>query len=116
MDPRIISPRINLVQGDTGPQIEVTITDAATGDAVDLTGAIAVLHFRSEETQETLFTRPMTIPALTADEGVAVISWGTYDLDQEPGEYRGEVEVTLASGTRQTVYEAIKFRIREEYA
>jgi len=32
------------VQGDTGPQIRVTLTEEDTGNAVDLTGATVTLH------------------------------------------------------------------------
>jgi len=108
--------RIRLVQGDTGPQVQVTLTDEASGDPIDLTGATATLHFRSEATGTTLFSRPLVIAGATAAQGIATVVWDTTDLDQVPGDYYGEVEVVLATGLRQTVYDLLKFRLREDYA
>jgi len=116
MDSRLISPRIELVRGDTGPQIKLTITDEATGAVADLTDGSAVLHFRAEDSTTLLFSRNLNIPSGTADEGIAYIQWGADDLDQTPGDYEGEVEVTFGSGLRQTVYDTLKFRIRDEFA
>ena len=116
MDARFMDSRIRLVQGDTGPQVQVTLTDEASGDPIDLTGATATLHFRSEATGTTLFSRPLVISGATAAQGIATVVWDTTDLDQDPGDYSGEVEVVLATGLRQTVYDLLKFRLREDYA
>lgn len=116
MDARFMDSRIRLVQGDTGPQVQVTLTDEVTNDPIDLTGATATLHFRSEATGTTLFSRPLLIPVATAAQGLATVVWEATDLDQDPGDYSGEVEVVLATGLRQTVYDILKFRLREDYA
>jgi len=116
MDARFMDSRIRLVQGDTGPQVQVTLTDETTGDPINLSGATATLHFRSEATGTTLFSRAMTIPVATATQGLATVVWNTGDLDQDPGDYEGEIEVVLATGIRQTVYDTLKFRLREDYA
>ena len=108
--------RIRLVQGDTGPQVQVTLTDETSGDPIDLTGATATLHLRSEATGTTVLSRPMVIPGATSTQGLATVVWGATDLDQDPGDYSGEIEVVLASGLRQTVYDLLKFRLREDYA
>lgn len=34
-----MAEKIKLVQGDTGPQVRLTLTDDITGKAIDLTGA-----------------------------------------------------------------------------
>ena len=47
---------ITLVQGDTGPQIKVTLTRSDTGSAEDLTGATIKLHFRKKDTTTSLFS------------------------------------------------------------
>lgn len=116
MDARIMDSRIRLVQGDTGPQIQVTLTDESTGSAIDLREATATLHFRSETTGVTLFSRDLTIPEITAEQGIAIVVWESTDLNQDPGDYEGEIEVVLATGIRQTVYDVLKFRLREDYA
>lgn len=116
MDQRITDTRIRLVRNDTGPQVRLTITNQLTGLPVDLTGATVTLHFRNEVTGEFLFSRPLVVPALTAASGVAVIEWAADDLDQDAGDYEGEVEVVGADSIIQTIYYPLKFRIREEIA
>lgn len=116
MDSRITTPRINLVRGDTGPQVQLTLYDAQSGNPLDLTGASADLHFRAVGSTTVLFSRALTIPGVTAAQGLAVIAWGATDLDQAAGDYEGEVEVTFASGIIQTVYDTLQFRIREQFA
>lgn len=116
MDSRVTTPRINLVRGDTGPQIQLTLYDAQTGNPLVLTGATAELHFRAVGTTTVLFTRPLTIPGATAAQGLAVIAWGANDLDQPAGDYEGEVEITFSTGMIQTVYDTLPFRIREQFA
>ena len=48
--------------------------------------------------------------------GVAVLSWQSTDLDRAAGDYEGELETVLSDGTRQTVYDTIQFRLREDFA
>ena len=116
MDSRISTPRINLVRGDTGPQVQLTLYDAQSGDPLDLSGATADLHFRAVGSTTLLFSRPLTIPGVTAAQGLAVIAWGANDLDQPAGDYEGEVEITFSTGVVQTVYDTLQFRIREQFA
>lgn len=114
MDPRISDTRIRLVRNDTGPQISLTLTDESTGAAINLSGATATLHFRAVG-GPTLFSRALTIPAPTATQGVAIVVWQVGDLDHPAGYYEGEVEVLSATGQRQTVYDPLQFRIREDF-
>jgi hypothetical protein len=101
------------VQGDTGPQIQVTVT-SADGVAANLTGGSVTLHFRAAGTTTVLFSRALAF--LDATNGKAVLQWQTGDLDVEAGNYEGELEVVLSSGLRETRYELLKFKIREDFA
>lgn len=47
---------ILLVQGDTSPQVKVTLTRKDTGSAEDLTGSTVKLHFRKKATTTLLFS------------------------------------------------------------
>lgn len=116
MDPRVSDSRIRLVSGDTGPQVQLTLTNEDTGAAIDLSGATATMHFKSVATGAVVFSRVLFIPPLTATQGITTVVWGTTDLDQAAGDYDGEIEVVFASGVRQTVYSTLKFRIREQFA
>jgi hypothetical protein len=101
------------VQGDTGPQIQVTVT-SADGVAANLTGGSVTLHFRAAGTTTVLFSRALAF--LDATNGKAVLQWQTGDLDVEAGNYEGELETVLSSGLRETRYELLKFKIREDFA
>jgi hypothetical protein len=116
MDPRITDTRIKLVRGDTGPQVQLTLTNEATGAVIDLTGATATLHMKAVATGTVVFSRPLIIAPPTAAQGVALVVWGATDLDQTPGDYDGEVEVILTGGMRQTVYDVLRFRLRDQFA
>ena len=101
----------NYVQGDTGPQIKVTLVDEDTNTATDLTGATATLHFRSAGESTVLFSRALFIQADTAPNGIAILQWQPNDLNQEAGTYEGELEVVRSSGLRETLFETLRFRI-----
>jgi hypothetical protein len=106
---------IRLVRNDTAPQLRFTVTDTLTGTPVDLTSATVTLHFRAVNTTTVLFSRPANIIA-PATNGVAVIAWQVGDLDLPEGEYEGEVEIVLASGVRETIFNTLQFVLREEFA
>jgi hypothetical protein len=36
-------------------------------------------------------------------------------LDQSSGDYEGEIQITFFDGTIQTVYELLKFKVREDF-
>lgn len=104
------------VQGDTGPQIKLTLTEEDTGDPVDLTNGTVTLHFRAAGEDNVLFSRQFFINEETATLGEAILQWEVGDLNVEAGAYEGEVEVVRAGGLRETLYDRLKFRIREDFA
>ena len=106
----------NYVQGDTGPQIRLTLTDDDTGTATNLTGASVTLHFRAAGDTSVLFSRALVVNSDTASSGVAILQWVAGDLEQAAGVYEGEIEIVKPSGLRTTLYETLRFRIREDFA
>tara|TARA_B110000977_G_scaffold188402_1_gene256600 strand:+ start:845 stop:1180 length:336 start_codon:yes stop_codon:yes gene_type:complete len=106
----------NYVQGDTGPQIQVTLVDEETNTATNLTGATVTLHFRAVGETTVLFSRALYINPDTATTGVAIVQWQTSDLDRDAGTYEGEIEIVKASGLRETLFDTLRFRIREDFA
>lgn len=104
------------VQGDTGPQIRVTLTNEDDNTAVDLTSATVTLHFREAGAESVLFSRAFYINPDTANNGVAVLQWATDDLQVDAGTYEGEIEVVRSSGVRETLFERLKFKIRADFA
>ncbi len=104
------------VQGDTGPQIRVTLTNDDDSTPVDLTSATVTLHFREAGAESVLFSRQFFINSETATNGIAVLQWNTGDLDVDAGTYEGEIEVVRGDGIRETLYDKLKFKIREDFA
>jgi len=103
------------VQGDTGPQIRLTLTQGDSDTPVDLTGASVALNFRAAGESNVLFSRGLLVSSSTASQGIATLQWQTDDLNQEAGTYEGEVEVVLATGLRETLFDLLKFKIREDF-
>ena len=69
---------------------------------------------QKDQTQTVLFSRALAFSDAT--NGKAVLQWQTGDLDVEAGNYEGELETVLSSGLRETRYELLKFKIREDFA
>jgi hypothetical protein len=107
--------RIKIVQGDTGPQIRCSLTDASTGEPIDLTGAQAFMHVRQVGEEALAFSLPLYINPEFASTGQAIAIFRPGDWDREAGEYEAELEVVNPStGFRQTVFELMRFKLRED--
>ena len=103
---------IQLVQGDTGPQIKAEIT--RDGSAEDLTGATAVLRFRKKKTDTVLFTLSSVSNSDQLAVGELYFAFSSGQLDLDEGYYEGEIEI-LNDGVRETVYEIVDFFLREDF-
>lgn len=108
-----MAEKIKLVQGDTLPQVLVTLTDDVTGLPVNVTGASALMRFRA--LGGTTLIDTLVGVVLNGPNGELVFTWGPTTLNVEAGDYEGEVEVTFSNGARQTVYELLKFKVREDF-
>lgn len=109
-----MSERIKLVQGDTRPQLQLTLTDEGTGTAIDITNAVCTMKFRAAG--ETTVLDTLTGAVTNGPQGVVVFLWNSTTLDVPAGDYEGEVSVEFPNGGGlQTVYEILKFRLREDF-
>ncbi len=121
--------RIFLVQGDT-PQVKVVVTDELTGDPMNLSGGTVLMRFRavgSDVLQAVLAgtllagierdDRIVTtgIYATPGAGGRVVFQFGPSDLLCTPGDYEGEIEVTLSDSRVITIYRPTRFRLREQF-
>lgn len=106
------------VQGDTGPQLQLTLTDEDTGTATDLTSGTVQMHFRAAGSTTVLYTKTLYVNPAPAEsvKGIALVNWATGELDYDAGTYHGEIEITKATGQIETIYDTIKFKIREDFA
>ncbi len=123
--------KLKLVQGDTRPQVKTVVKDDETGLPLDVSAATVRMLFR--QAGNTLIQATLTGTLLTGLEnadgtintsapydvpgvgGRVVFPWVAGDLDCDPGDYEGEIKVTFADSTTQSVYEPLKFRVREKF-
>lgn len=121
--------RIPLVQGDTQPPLTLSLKDRDTGLPIDMSGATVRLKFRQEgETALQATVTGTLLAGLVLEDGTVDdtddtpgaggrvrFTWGTGDLDCDPGRYEGEVEITYSGGTVQTMYDRLKFKLRADF-
>ncbi len=120
------SANLQLVVGDTLPELTFTLKDsntAASGktldpedettwSAVDLTGDSVRLRIRKIGSTTVTSNIPATISDPT--NGVCIVQFPTGTWT-EAGNFEGELEHTTSSGGIQTVNELIKFKIRDDF-
>ena len=121
---------INLVQGDTKPQLNFTLRDSTTAIVtnpvtildkddsstwiiINISGVAIELKFRAINSTTVLSTINCSISNGTA--GTCYMIWPAGVLDVAAGIYEGELQLTMADGTIQTVYDKLKFKIREQF-
>lgn len=119
---------INLVAGDDKPELNFTLRDsnkAASGKVldeedpttwapIDLTGLTVKVHFRALGGDTILDTMTCgTIAPLT--NGNCFMQWNPTTLDVDPGTYEAEIELIDSSGSKQTIFDKLKFKVRAEF-
>ena len=121
------SDTINLVVGDTLPEVTVTLRDsnkAATGqtldendsttwDPINLSGATVRMRIRKVGSTTVSSTLTMTIVG-DATEGKASTNFPSGTLD-EAGLFEAEVEITYSDGNKQTVNDLLKLKVRDDF-
>jgi len=107
--------KIKLVQGDTRPAIVCVLTDVTSDTAINLAGATVRLKFRAAG--EDVLTATILGAITDASTGTCVFYPASAPemLTGEPGYYEGEIEITFSDGQVQTVYELLKFMVREDF-
>jgi len=107
---------IYLVQGDTGPQIYISVTREDTGDAIDVSGGSARLKVRKKGSTALEFTLTAADIGSNLEEGNLYFSLDGGQLATiASGNYEGEVELTFSDGVIETVYEPVNIVIREDF-
>lgn len=128
--------RIKLVRGDTRPRVEVCLTDEATGTPADLSGATVVLRFRYEAATVVTAALVGTLIAGTLIEdgtpygrfdtsnpayavpgagGMVRFEFPADALLATAGFYDGEIECSFPDGSVHTVYDLLKFTLRDQF-
>lgn len=108
-----MSDVIKLVQGDTRPQLRVTLTDDNTGLAIDISGSTCRMFFR--EVGESGILDTLNGVITSGINGQVVFSWNPNTLAGAEGDYEGEVQVTFPDDTIQSIYKPLRFRVRADF-
>jgi hypothetical protein len=121
------SDTINLVVGDTLPEVTVTLrdsnkaasgqtldpNDSTTWDPINLTGATVRMRIRKVGSTTVSSTLTMTVPS-PATDGKAFTNFPSGTLD-EAGLFEAEVEITYSTGAKQTVNDLLKLKVRDDF-
>lgn len=110
-----MADKIKLVQGDTRPAIVCTLTDEVTGAVISITGAVPRLKFRAVGATTLTATVVGTVIDGAAGKCVFYPASAPEMLLGDAGDYEGEIEITFSDGQIQTVYDLLKFKIREDF-
>lgn len=108
-----MSNTIKLVQGDNLPYIRVALKNA-DGTAMDVSDATVVVKFRAAGSTTTLSILNCTF-VTDGTDGLVVFNFPGTTLDVDAGAYEGEIEIDFA-GQIQTVYNLLKFLVREDFS
>lgn len=110
-----MSDKIKLVQNDTRPALVVTITDDTTGNPIDMTGSTLALKFRQVGSSSLQATVAGIVTGGTSGQVTFFPSTAPEMLAGTPGDYEGEIQITFPDGQIQTVYDTLKFKVRQEF-
>lgn len=103
------------VVNDIGSQIKVTLTRDDDDSAIDLTDAAVYLRVSREGSKTLLYT--VTADAGSAAQraaGIVIFTFSQSNLDQEPGNYWGEIQISFTSGKIESVYELLNITLRTD--
>lgn len=119
---------INLVANDTKPYIDIVLRDSnkplpginldpddpTTWHPIDLTGVTVKVHFRAIGTKEILDTLDCVKHAPYKD-GKCFMVWNPETLAVKAGTYEGEVFLEYEDGNTLTIFDRLKFKVREDF-
>ena len=119
---------INLVAGDTKPEINLTLKDsntAASGQTldeddsttwavIDITDPTIKVKFRLLGATSILDTMTCVKVAPTTG-GQCYMPWNSDTLAVSAGTYEGEIELTYTDGSILTLFDRLKFKVRDDF-
>lgn len=119
---------INLVAGDTKPELNFTLRDsntAASGKTldpddpstwapIDLTDSTVKVRFRKLGDSTVLDTMICGKHAPYSDGRVSM-QWNPTTLEVPAGTYEGEIEITDSTDGVMTIFDKLKFKVRDDF-
>jgi hypothetical protein len=110
-----MAERIKLVQGDNLPSITLKLT-REDGSPINLDDPdIFVRVFFRQAGSETVLATLICEKVAPLSDGVVRFNFPGTTLNVDPGFYEGEVSIDY-DGLIETVYETLKFSVRQQFA
>lgn len=108
-----MTEKIKLVRGDNLPYIKLSLKNADE-TPLDVSDATVVVKFRAEGSDATLSVLSCAF-VTDGTDGLVSFNFPGNTLDVPAGLYQGEIEIDFA-GQIQTVYNLLKFLVREDFS
>ena len=119
---------INLVAGDTKPELNFTLRDSntaasgktldpddpSTWEPIDLTNSTVKVRFRKLGDSTVLDTMTCGKHAPYSD-GRVFMQWNPTTLEVPAGTYEGEIEITDSTDGVMTIFDKLKFKVRDDF-
>jgi hypothetical protein len=109
-----MSDVIRLVQNDSRPEINLTLTDENTGLPIDLSAGTTTVVVKFRAAGSTTLLSTINCSKTDAVNGKVSFNFSGGVLDVDPGQYEGEIEISFAGATH-TVFDVLRFRVRGEF-
>ena len=106
---------IKLVQGDNLPIVTLTLTDAQTGNAIDLSAATTTVVVKLRAATGTTILSTLSCSKTNGGgDGVVAFNFPNTTLAVAPGQYQGEIEMSF-NGQILTVFDLLQFTVRAQF-
>lgn len=105
-------PDVRVVQGDTRPDLNATLTVTRTKEPLDLTG-VASIRFQMRKGDDRAYTVDAEAVIVDAAAGTVRYTWGPNDL-RTHGDYKCQWQLTYVEGGIQTTTPANSLEIRRQ--
>ncbi len=114
---------IQLVQGDDGPDLNLTLKDSMSGDpgdpdswsVIDVSPSTTSVTMKFRLRNSTTVLETLTLTKVNGGtNGEVLLTWGATSLDVSPGDYEGEIEIN-ENGKIQTLVDPIRFALRAQF-
>lgn len=106
---------IRLVKGDERPVIVLTLTDDVTGSPIDLSLGTTTVSVKFRLAGSTTVSSTIACSKVgNGTDGRVQFSFVGGVLDVDPGMYEGEIVINF-TGEIQTVYDTLRFTVRENF-
>lgn len=106
---------IRLVQGDSKPDITLTLTDESTSLPLDLSASTTTVNIKFRAAGSTTLLSTIACTKITPTSGIVSFNFSGGELATvTAGMYEGEIEINY-DGLTHTVYDVLKFRVRDDF-